>query len=159
MKKKRRIVFAALICLGVLALAMLQDHPSDSSLENQFKNQSRDFEELYQLAKQDSHLWRVSDNWYREKDGRNHEVPTPALSADRWDKYRHYFKTLRLEAGVSIEDGNIYFIRTTSGLAVSGSSKRLARIKSKPQATNKQGNSGISYRHIRGEWYIFEDAT
>lgn len=157
--KARWISFAALICLVGLAFALLQDHPSDSSLENQFRNHPKEFEELYQMAIQDSHLWRVSDTWYREKDGKNHEVPTSELSADRWQKYRHFFKILHLQAGVSIEEGDVYFIRSTSGLAVSGSSKGFARIKNSPQVNDHKGNSGMSYRPIGGEWYIYEDAT
>lgn len=151
-------MFVPLICLVGLALALLTGHPSDSTLEKEFQAHNREFDELYQMAIEDSHLWRVTNTWYREKDGKNHEAPTSALPANRWQKYQQLFRRLQLQAGISIEEGNVYFIRSTVGLAVSGSSKGVVRIPGIPINNNKS-SSGISYRPIGGEWYIFEDAT
>ncbi len=161
MKKiKLLLIIVASVCLAIPVCAIITDHPSDSSLKAQFKSRRMQFEELHQMAAEDSRLWRVSFSWYRDKSGRNYENVEPNLLTDeRWKKYRELFRKLHLDSGVSIEDGNVYFLISSSGIVGSGSSKGIAFIGSKGGAKSTGSNAphGVTYTPIEGNWFIFED--
>jgi hypothetical protein len=159
---KKTLTIAGVISTCLLALGYLLIDPSDESMKAEFMGRRQQFEDLYRMAIEDGHLWRMSNSWYREKNGRNYEAASGLLSDERWRSYRRAFSTLRLEAGISIEDGNVFFIRSSSGLAVSGSSQGFARLKEKPQQNQLCENlheEGTCYSPLIDDWYIFHSAT
>jgi len=135
-------------------------HPSDESVIRRFNKNKAPYEQLSVMASQDKHLWRIARTWYRTASGANlNEAKNDLLSNDRWKEYRILFGKLGLKDGIDIQDGNVYFPVSSMGIVGSGSSKGIAFISLKDKAQSSSINSphGVTYKHIDGNWYLFED--
>jgi hypothetical protein len=155
------------IAAVAVAFACTPGHPSDVRMERAFVEQRPAFERLAELAAADTGLWRVSETWYRTRGGENREAPSADLPAERWQRYRAYFRTLDLDAGVSIDDGSVYLERSAAGLGISGSGKGFVRWRGSapPRPTcrsldgvppaDKPAGASVCYKRLTNEWYLF----
>ena len=164
-----RLPVAATAC--IITIAACGGHPSDAALEREFTAQRAAFEQVARMATADTALWRISDTWYRTREGENREVPSTLLPAERWAQYRALFRTLELDAGVSIEEGDVILERSASGLGVSGSGKGyryhrgpmpltpLCPSLDRPIASDPGSGNGLCFKSLRDGWYLFYSQT
>jgi hypothetical protein len=154
----KRILLAAAV--GTALFVGGCGHPSDGSIIRRFYSDKSAYERLSVMALQDNHLWRVAQSWYRTTLGANfHKAKNGLLSSERWKRYRDLFAELDLGDGVSIDDGNVYFLVDSMGIVGSGSTKGIAFIslKDKIQSSSDDASHGITYKQIEGNWFIFRD--
>jgi hypothetical protein len=167
----RRFVPPALLACALGGCLLDQPpHPSDRELLADFHHHRADIERVAAMARADAQLERISDDWFRDSAGTNYYevVAGRLLSATRWNEYRRLFRALHLEAGISIEGGDIFFERSARGITVAGSGKGYALLAKPPdpdalsQSLDRiDGNpaadrdKAIWFRHIEGPWYLF----
>ena len=160
----RRALLSATTAIAIVSAGSYGCHPTDRQVIAGFERHRADYEQLLALAVRDGHLLRVDRDWYGTQDGDYYWSPQAGLlSEERWGQYRRLFDVLQLEAGVLITDGTIYFLRSSIGLSVSGSTKGIAYFTQLP-ATTWEGSGcrpgdvpfeDTCYRHLSGKWYWF----
>ncbi|NNJ13717.1 hypothetical protein EKD04_025660 [Chloroflexales bacterium ZM16-3] len=93
--------------------------------------------------------------------------PKAILTKEQWDYYKEHFAQLNIDAGIDIyrraDQISIYFNIFTSGLSVSGSSRGIVYLTSPPSDTDLVSSIDMSklpfsYRHVEGNWYLFESS-
>lgn len=158
--------FLALALTG--SLASCSRSVSERALKSDFREKRSSLEELLELAREDSHLWRVSVDWYRSADGRNSRAASSRLPGARWQQYRELFSSLSLPYGVRISRDAVYFPREASGLSVSGTSKGWAWLEAPPSAGKRCSSlegfeptamKGTCYIPLEESWYIYFEWT
>lgn len=103
-------------------------HPSDAEVIQEFSQERESFDTLLRLIKEENQVSRVSHDFIWIDGMQN--VPDAEieryLPPSRYAEYRRLFDVLKLEGGIiRYEDGSVGFIRSSSGLVTSGSSKEL----------------------------------
>ena len=156
----------ALVATIALAIVSAGSYscPTDRQVIAGFERHRADYEQLLALALQDRHLDRVDRTWYRSQAGDDYKSPRAGLlSEQRWRQYRRLFDLLQLDAGVSIGDGDVYFLRSCVGLYVSGYTKGIAYFTQPPTTACESSGSrpgdvaseDTCYRHLSGKWHFF----
>ena len=158
---------------GIVAIAFgsacSQKHPPEVSLERAFAEHRPAFEQLAELAVADTGLWQVSDSWYVTSGGAHHIVPSAALPAERWRRYRALFRSFGFDAEVSIDDGVVYVRRSESGPSVGGDKlvhwrfstppTPICRSLDPPRPANEPPASGVCYKALADNWYLFQSQS
>jgi hypothetical protein len=162
MKFKQHLLIAFLTCLILSSLSCSSKHPSDASMAANFQSHKTEFEELLQMFKGDKGLGRVAYDFTRPANPG--EV---GVSPQRLVEYRRLFDRLKLSAGVEGygDKDQVWFIASTQGLSVSGSSKGFAYLTKPPSLQvveldgyrSADGKSFQAFRHIEGNWYLYLD--
>ncbi len=163
------IVFVALPFLLLRACQWSDSHPSDSAMIQEFRDNQALFSELRGMVAQEQRVTRIARDFIwidgmlsvSEAERPNH------LPDNRWTRYRSLFDKLNLESGViRYEDGSVGFLRSSSGMVTSGSSKEF--IWSQKRSVPNFDSSGSpsledacvpktgcsSTRQIAPEWFI-----
>jgi hypothetical protein len=109
-------------CLGPAS------HPSDAEVAQQLAARRGTFESLLRMIREEPRVSRVAYDFIWIDGIQN--VPAAEveryLPAARYAEYRRLFDALELESGVvRRRDGSVGFVRSSSGMVTSGSSKEL----------------------------------
>lgn len=168
----RRIFLLGLF--GCTASACDAPHPSDAALAAEFRDKRSDYEKLLRMVQEETRVTRISYDfiWIDGAGTPTPEQQTALLPKARWDQYRRLFKALKLESGVMrwSDSGSIGFLRSSSGLSVSGSDKEIiwsptslqdVLVPSDRRTTEQACTPGRCYevRQIAPEWYIAFEAS
>ncbi|WP_114953421.1 hypothetical protein [Sphingosinicella terrae] len=103
-------------------------HPTDQEMVEEFRRNRDAFAELLAMVREEPHVTRVARDFIRVGDRQDvpYEERSRYLPDERYAHYLTLFDRLRLEAGVQRNrDGSVGFLRSTSGLVTSGSSKEF----------------------------------
>ena len=159
----------------VLPLLLLQAcqwpnaHPADDVMIQEFWTNQAAFSELREMMTEEERVTRVARDfiWIDGMRGVSEMERPNYLSDYRWRRYLALFDRLKLESGViHYEDGSVGFLRSSSGIVTSGSSKEFIwsqkEIASLLKTTDKRSledacvpKTGCSsIRKIATEWYI-----
>jgi hypothetical protein len=137
-------------------------HPKDEVLLKNFRDHKAEFEQLLQMFHADKRLSRVARDFTRPAN------PTEVgITEERLREYRKLFDVLGLSAGIEGygEKESVFFLASTQGLSVSGSSKGYAYLATPPELIVDQldgykppdGKSFSAFRRIEGNWYLHFD--
>ena len=135
-------------------------HKSDQQMIQDFLKNENKFYNLLNMVSHDEGLNRVDDNWYDPEN-----LDSINISKERIELYRQLFKELGIPRGFyRYSNGDVEFISSSQGVAVSGSSKSFIWHQKKPShlvesidLDEKYINYPV-YRHIKDHWYIMFDA-
>jgi hypothetical protein len=131
-------------------------HPSDAKLEREFRERRADYESLLELSRADPSCARIAPTWF--------DCQGATMPNERLAHYRELFAKLELESGVShrLSETALYFVRSSRGLAVSGSSKGIAysEVPHPTVADTEPASAGTGapytvYKHLEGSWYLY----
>ncbi|PKQ00491.1 MAG: hypothetical protein CVT74_03610 [Alphaproteobacteria bacterium HGW-Alphaproteobacteria-13] len=160
--------------LLVKACRWADAHPSDREMLAEFQDNRAIFSDLLKMIGDEKRVTRIGDNfiWI---DGMTSVSGTDRpryLPDDRLKRYRALFKALKLESGViRHDDGSVGFIRSSSGIVTSGSSKEFIWSKHIGDAVMPPSDKRTledacipktgcrSIRRIAPEWYIAFDSN
>lgn len=151
------------VMLTILALTFCGGcvgHPSDQTLEDRFRSNEANFEELLKMLNEDSDVARISKEFAFLNSGAD-----PGLSSERLEKYRELFKVLRLEGGVHRQDkSTVRFIASTNQNAFLGNSEKLylhSEIAPSPVVDSldefiktNAGKEARAFKKLSGSWYL-----
>lgn len=103
-------------------------HPADRAMIQEFQDNRAAFSDLLKMVSEERRVTRVADDFIWIDGAQN--VPEAErshyVSDARLARYRSLFRTLKLESGiVRREDGSVGFLRSSSGIVPSGSSKEF----------------------------------
>jgi hypothetical protein len=167
---------ALFICIAVAAIGMLASsalvawiftsgdipHKSDEQLIANFKTHEAEFNQLREMILADNRLLRVDEDWTKPEDPKTIGIPDERIAT-----YRKIFRKLDIPRGFYFypESGEVKFISSAQGLAVSGSSKSYVWLKEPPSTLVdsidtypiKAGATYPVYRHVTGNWYLEYD--
>jgi hypothetical protein len=141
--------------------------PSDAELGDRLLKHRKDFEQLVAMAKADKELVRIAPDftWTRSSVAWRRPASELGFTVERWNEYRRLFHTLGLEAGILRpwdRPDAIYLLAQTKGIVTAGSSKGYAYSDSalEPQCESLEkretgGQSGICFKRLGGEWYLY----
>jgi len=146
---------------AALATLVGCSHPTDDELVRNFKRHTSDFHRLVQMVQSNKGLQRVDEDWTSP---RNPEVV--GVGEERIAEYRKLFRKVDVPRGFAAFDptGNIQFLASTQGLAVTGSVKGYLYAVQPPTpvvanldtyAPPILGKSYTAFRHIEGRWYLY----
>lgn len=122
------LVFVALPFLLLRACQWSDAHPSDSAMIQEFRRSQTAFSDLRTMVTEEQRVTRVAKDFIWIDGAQNvSEAERPNyLPDDRLARYRTLFEKLKLESGVvRYEDGSVGFLRSSSGIVTSGSSKEF----------------------------------
>jgi hypothetical protein len=143
-------------------------HPSDAELERVFAQNPDKFQALVNMADQDRHVTRIAPDftWLDT----NVAWPRPeselGFTRQRWDDYRALFKNLGITEGTNRPEGSdlLFLIASARGLVTGGSSKgyvysrtTLSSSELPLDQVTPSGKSGVIYKHLEGDWYLYLD--
>lgn len=163
------LVFVALPFLFLRACQWSDAHPTDSAMIQEFRRNQAVFSDLRVLVSQEQRVTRVARDFIWVDGTQNvSETERPNyLPDDRLARYLTLFDKLKLESGViRYEDGSVGFLRSSSGMVTSGSSKEFIwsqRMSTPVLAPSDQRSledacipkTGCSAaRQIAPEWFI-----
>lgn len=152
------------VMLTILALTCFcvgcAGHPSDQTLEDRFRSNEANFEELLKMLNEDSDVARISKEFAFLNSGAD-----PGLSQERLEKYRELFKALRLEGGVHRQDKSIVrFIASTNQNVFLGNSEKLylhSEVVPSPLVDSldefiktSAGKEVRAFKRLSGSWYL-----
>ena len=145
------------ICLG--AFALTSPHPSDTELIANYERYQADFEWLAQAFQTEEEIRVIYPETKSCQTTTQEQVF--ATNHERCQVYVALFQKLDFDWAYVNQEA-IYFIVSTSGLGVSGSSKGYLYITNPPNKvvhdTNVwDGSTEYRIKHISGSWYIFYD--
>jgi hypothetical protein len=160
-----------LALLGSCSAVFDDSHSSDAALMRNFELHEREFQDLIEMAKVDSHVVRIAYDftWVDT----NYHWPRPeselGFTKQRWDEYKRMFSRLGLKEGLSwTSDGAIVLIASTRGLSTDGSAKGYAFSQKTLSPTfdsldnmhqeimNGRVKPGLPvYRKIKDGWYLY----
>ena len=162
-QRARDSTFEALVMADVR-----RPFPTDSELGARWKQHQSPFDQLILMARVDSELVRIAPDftWTRKSVAWPRAASDLGFSRDRWDQYRGLFKSLGLEAGLlqrpQDEPRVIYLMAQTKGLVTSGSVKGYAysdaHLEPQCQSLDQSrgvSRSGICYKPLGGDWYLY----
>ncbi|HLL60566.1 MAG TPA: hypothetical protein VK338_02525 [Candidatus Nitrosocosmicus sp.] len=145
----------------------MRSHPSDKQLIKRFYSNEKDFARLVTMSDEEKKVIRISTKFTRLEENWNWPREDIGFSQNRWNLYRALFKKLKINGGIKREnhdhDTVIYFIASSRGLAVSGSTKGYAYSKKNltPLFSSldniKFSESGIAYKKLKDNWYLYYD--
>lgn len=135
-------------------------HPSDQTLEDRFRSNEANFEELLKMLNEDSDVARISQEFAFLSSGAD-----PGLSKERLEKYRELFNLLGLQGGVHRQDkSTVRFIASTNQSAFSGNSEKLyLHSQSAPSPLvdsldevikSSAGKEARGFKKLSGNWYL-----
>lgn len=143
-------------------------HKSDAEMMDNFRAKEDRFEQLLDMVRHDEKLvgnkfFRIDYDWTEPK-----ELQPIGISDERVSEYRKLFVELGVPRGFNAYGkGDVYyFIASTQGLAVSGSSKSYVWRREPPEyLVNEDTKEHVlknetsrAYRHIHGQWYLSFEA-
>lgn len=155
-----------LITVVVITGSCSTKHPSDKDLLENFNKYRNELNQLAQMFLADRGLTRVAYDFTRPNN-----PETIGVTKDRIKQYRSLFSKLDLSAGIDAGVDSpekkkiIWFLSSTKGLSVSGSTKGYAYSVKSPELIvenldtywSKDGRSFTAYKHIEGNWYVYFD--
>lgn len=103
-------------------------HPSDAEVGREFSDHREGYEALLRMIKEEVRVSRVSHDfiWIDGMQNVSAAEVDRYLPPARYAEYRRLFDVLKLESGViRYENGSVGFMRSSSGMVTSGSSKEL----------------------------------
>ena len=139
-------------------------HRSDGEMIAHFRDKQRRFECLLEMVRHDERLvgerfFRIDRDWTEPKD-----LEQYGITASRVSEYRRMFRELGVPRGfAAYGKGDYYtFIASSTGLAVSGSSKEFVWAEEPPkllvdddiQEYVLNNETSRAYRQIDGHWYL-----
>lgn len=160
---------------AALALGWLWSAPSDEALAMQFNRHHDELEKLVFMAKEDSVMSRIADDftWRQGSVAWPRPESEWGMTEARWDQYRRLFRKVGASAGLSQDQqGNIYFIMHTEGSVVGGASKGFVYCHtteaspglilpcSEQRDFGKRDDgygNGTEYRRLSEHWYIYSE--
>ena len=143
-------------------------HKSDAEMIANFRAKEAQFEHLLQMVILDEksvgdRLFRIDYDWTEPKD-----LEAIGISDERVAEYRRLFNELGVPRGFyAYGKGDVYyFIASSQGLAVSGSSKSYVWRREPPEYLVNEdikehvlkNETSRAYRHIQGKWYLSFEA-
>lgn len=163
------LVFIALPILLLRACEWSDAHPTDRAMIEEFQRNQTAFYDLRKMILEEPRVTRVARDFIWVDGMRNvSEGERPVyLPDDRLARYRALFDKLKLESGViRYEDRSVGFLRSSSGIVTSGSSKEFVwspKMRAPVLAPSDQRSledacipkTGCSStRQIAPEWFI-----
>lgn len=165
-KKRRRQLLGLLLSVAVAFAAPvwitveLGKPPSDTAMLRHFDSQEHTFDNLVRMAREDGRLRRVDDDWT------DPDAVTIGISKARVEAYRKLLRVAATPRGyrassVCCEYQFYFWVR---GSAISNSKSKGFAYRESPPSNVVQTLDGMdfgfreysmSYRHIRGNWYLF----
>jgi hypothetical protein len=135
-------------------------HPSDQTLEDRFRSNEAQFEELLKMLNEDSDVARISKEFAFLNSGAD-----PGLSKERLEKYRELIKVLSLDGGVHRQDKiTVRFIASTNHKVLSGNSEKLylhSDVAPSPLVESLDeviktiaGKQSAVFKKLSGNWYL-----
>jgi hypothetical protein len=135
-------------------------HPSDQTLEDRFRSNQAQFEELLKMLDEDSDVARIGQGFAFLTSGAD-----PGLSKERLEKYREFFKVLRLEGRVHRQDqSTVRFIASTNQNVFLGNSEKLylhSEVAPSPLVDSLDeviktsgGKEARGFKKLSGSWYL-----
>lgn len=163
------LIFIALPLLFLKACKWTDTHPTDSAMIEEFRSDQAAFLDLRKMIVEEPRVTRIGRGfiWIDGMHNISEEERPDYLPDERLARYRVLFDKLKLESGViRYEDGSVGFLRSSSGIVTSGSSKSFlwspkisatALSLSDPRSSEdacvpKTGCSSV--RQISPEWFI-----
>lgn len=143
-------------------------HPSDASLIRNFNEHETDFNRLVNMAETDSHVVRIADGftWLDTNVSWPRSESELGFSKSRWAEYRSIFKKLGIKDGINRREdipGTIFFIVSSNGAALHGTSKGYAYTTKEPSplaesldGLNRQLKPMVPvYKRLQSNWYLY----
>lgn len=143
-------------------------HPSDATLEENFRKHRAGFNKLVDMSNADSKLVRIaSDFTWLEN---NAAWPRPeseiGFSEQRWNEYRQLFNELGLKHGLARREdipGVLFFDVSATGMVTGGDAKGYAySTEELSPLVNSLDHIDIEvkslqplYKRIEGDWYLY----
>ncbi len=160
------IVLAPLLLLK--ACQWSDTHPADGVMIEEFRRNQSAYSELRKLVSEEQRVTRVADDfiWIDGMNTVSEQERVRFLPEERMARYRALFTRLKLESGViRYEDGSVGFLRSSSGMVTSGSSKEFIwspHLKAEKLAASDRSTEDAcvpktgckAIRQIAPEWYI-----
>jgi len=122
------IVFVLLPFVLLKTCQNLDKHPTDQAMIGEFQGNRPTFATLLKMMREESQVTRVANDfiWIDGANNVDEANRVQYLSDERLARYRALFDELHLESGVvRREDGSVGFLRSSSGIVTSGSSKEF----------------------------------
>lgn len=153
-------MFMILVLLCFLVGCSGNPHPSDTTLEDNFRANEAHFEELLSMLNEDSRVVRISKRSAFLGSGADPRLPT-----ERLDRYRELFRLLKLDAGVHRQDENtIRFVASSVENIFSGYSSKFylySTVEPSPLVESldeviktKPGKHPPVFKKLYGNWYL-----
>ena len=167
-------VIALLALVLLLATCRADDaHPSDDAIIGEFAERRADYETLRDMILAEEEVNRIAPGFVGMAGNLDLSDAERAqhLPDDRLARYRALFNELDLESGiVRHDDDSVEFLRSTRGIATSGSAKRILYspgtvpplLGQADGDTDEQecpdGSPCTSFRQLAPEWYLAFDS-
>lgn len=156
---KHRVFF---VCVTVYVFLVSGcSHPSDRDLESGFYKNERSFNELLRMFTAEKQFSQITPTLtlpnYPEGD-------PSSLPHDRWERYRHLFKTCRVRGITRRTDSTVLFTASVGGLLTKGSYKGIAYCPVVPPKTYSQidvpsdesfQDCNPHFRKLHDGWYLY----
>lgn len=165
-------VFGLLFFTSCSPLLFDKTHTSDEILLKTFRENRADFELLARMAKQNSNMVRIADNFTWTKDSAAFPRPESELGItnERWEEYKRLFRKLGLTNGIlNYQPDKIYFTASSQGLLTGGSSKGYAFLREEPALlsdsldnydfNNSKKETNFVFRRLEGNWYLYYEVN
>ena len=149
---------------------MRRPFPTDAELSQRLVDHRKDFERLVAMAKDDKELVRIAPDFTWTTSSVAWPRPDSELgfTPQRWDEYRHLFRSLGIEAGIlrpwDHRDA-VYLIVQAKGLSIGGSAKGYAysdtalepRCDSldNREVRKARDETEIYFKPLGGKWYLY----
>ena len=168
--KSGALVLLLAAILGTCAL-VADPHPSDDQIARELRDRRPLYEQLLKMVREEKRVTRINRDWIALADRAsvpNEEMPLH-LPPARHAEYVRLFDALELESGVdrAADGSSVYFLRSSVGLSVSGSTKALVwepGFTGAALATDDPGalrdactatGHCVTRRRIAPGWYVF----
>ena len=122
------IIFVLLPFIALKACAASDAHPTDRAMVEEFRANRKAFSNLLRMVREERRVTRIADDfiWIDGATNVPDDERSSYLSDARLARYRSSFRELKLESGViRYEDGSVGFLRSSSGMVLSGSGKEF----------------------------------
>ena len=162
------ILFLSFLFVNCGSFGESSPHISDESLIKNFQENEGDFNLLIQMAKQDSNMIRIANDFTWTKDN----VSFPRLESElgitneHWEEYKKIFIKTKLKNGIlNYQPDKVFLAASSQGMLTGGSSKGYAYLKEKPEILvnslddykfeKSEENEITAYRKIADNWYLY----
>ena len=138
--------------------------PSDAEMQSLFAQNRSAFETVVGMSNEDASLIRISyDFTFVTGKGPSNDTGDTGLSKERWEEYKSYFRILDLDSGIGhYENGSVWFLSYSHGLAVSGISKGYIYSQAPIDCSGKSldkpdilGEKRFMCKQLDLNWYLY----
>lgn len=162
----------SLFLVGCVPFADDAPHIRDEVLLNNFQQHKADFDLLARMAKQDSNMVRIADDFTWTTDSVAYPRPESELGItnERWEEYKKIFKKIKLDNGIlNYQPDKTFLMASSRGLLTGGSSKGYAYLTEKPeivvdslndfQFEKSEKRRLAAYKQITENWYLYYEVS